>query len=145
MKQYLTQSREETVMLGRLFGATLCPGDVVALTGTLGTGKTSFITGACAGIGVQGWPSSPTFTLIHEYPAPFGMVAHIDLYRIRAGAELDELGIEEYFNPQTICFIEWAEIIMNRLRGEYYAVSMHHGSEEDQRAIHMTRIRGSNP
>jgi tRNA threonylcarbamoyladenosine biosynthesis protein TsaE len=145
MRQYLTQSREETVILGKLFGATLRPGDIVALTGTLGSGKTSFITGACAGIGVQGRPSSPTFTLIHEYPAPFGMVAHIDLYRVGTQAELEGLGIEEYFNPQTICFIEWAEIIMGRLRSEYYAVSLHHGSGEDLRTIRMTRIRGTHP
>ena len=105
MRQFLTQSREETVILGKLFGATLKPGDVVAITGTLGSGKTSFITGACAALGVRGRPSSPTFTLIHEYPAPFGIVAHIDLYRIGARTELDELGVDEYFNPQTIWLI----------------------------------------
>jgi tRNA threonylcarbamoyladenosine biosynthesis protein TsaE len=144
MNLYLTQSREETVLLGTLFGAALRPGDIVALTGTLGSGKTSFITGACAGVGISGHPSSPTFVLIHEYPAPFGIVAHIDLYRIGGPAELDQLGIEEYFNSQTICFIEWAEVIMDRLPGTYYAVSMHHGSGEDHRTIAVSRVHGSN-
>ncbi|MDH3253126.1 MAG: tRNA (adenosine(37)-N6)-threonylcarbamoyltransferase complex ATPase subunit type 1 TsaE [Ignavibacteria bacterium] len=139
---HLTQSRDETVTLGKLFGAILRAGDVVALTGTLGSGKTSFITGACAGVGVAAHPSSPTFTLIHEYPAPFGIVAHIDLYRIGSPAELDQLGIEEYFNGQTICFIEWAEMIIDRVPEQYYAVCMNHGSGEDQRSIAISRVHG---
>ena len=79
------------------------PGDVVGLIGELGSGKTQFVSGVCEGLGVTVRVTSPTFTLINEYPAPAGNVVHIDLYRIDTGAELAELGIEEYFNDRNIC------------------------------------------
>ena len=77
-----TTSPGETIDLGRSFAFRLRPGDVVALLGDLGTGKTRFVMGVCEALGARGHIASPTFTLINEYPAPFGIVAHIDLYRI---------------------------------------------------------------
>jgi tRNA threonylcarbamoyladenosine biosynthesis protein TsaE len=141
MRVHIAHSREETIELGKLFGMSLFPGDVVAFSGSLGSGKTTFITGACAGLGVTSHPSSPTFTFIHEYTAPFGVVAHIDLYRVGNESELEGLGIEEYFNPRTICFIEWAEIIMDRLAAPFYHITMRAGAGDDERTIAVQTVR----
>lgn len=109
MNPVRTCSREETAALGASFARSLWPGAVVGLTGEMGSGKTQFVLGVCEGLGVRVPVTSPTFTLINEYPAPFGVVAHMDLYRIGTRAELAELGVEEYFHDRCICLIEWAE------------------------------------
>jgi tRNA threonylcarbamoyladenosine biosynthesis protein TsaE len=109
MIRILSRSAEETEAAGRAFAGRLVPGDVVALTGTLGSGKTRFVAGVCDGLGVSGHIASPTFTIINEYPAPFGLVAHIDMYRIRNLNEVADLGVEEYFNSRCICLIEWVK------------------------------------
>lgn len=136
-----TRSEEETVAAGRTFGATLHPGDVVALTGTLGSGKTRFVSGICEGLGVSMHATSPTFTLINEYPAPFGIVAHIDLYRIGSKAELAELGIEEYFTGRSICLIEWAEWAADVLPPMYYEIHCSHGGGDSEREIRIRDVR----
>lgn len=144
MRLHVTHSQQETVTLGELFGKTLSPGEIVAFSGTLGSGKTTFITGACAGLGVATHPSSPTFTFIHEYDAPFGIVAHIDLYRVSHAAELATLGVEEYFNPRTVCFIEWADIILDRLTPPFYHITIRPGLSDDERTIAVQKVRRQN-
>lgn len=128
-------SPEETVALGRQFALQLRPGDVVALSGNLGSGKTHFISGICEGLGVHMHATSPTFTLINEYDAPFGKVVHIDLYRINKPAELRELGIEEYFNERCICFIEWPEVMAALLPARRYDVRIEYGGSDNERVI----------
>ena len=130
-----TRSRIETVELGQTFAANLTPGDVVALLGDLGSGKTQFVTGICEGLQVSGHVASPTFTMIHEYAAPWGTVAHVDLYRIRSRAEIAELGIEEYFNDRCVCLIEWADAALDLLPQHYYIVRMECGADENERRI----------
>jgi tRNA threonylcarbamoyladenosine biosynthesis protein TsaE len=139
MKRITTHSAGETAASGRAFAAELMPGDVVALSGPLGSGKTQFVRGVCEGLGASGHLSSPSFTLIHEYPAPFGMVAHIDLYRIRSRAELAELGIEEYFNDRCIACIEWPEAVMEVLPPGVVRVIIEHGGDENERIITIER------
>ncbi len=136
-----TRSVDETIAAGRTFGMSLRPGDVVALTGTLGSGKTRFVTGICEGLGVSMHATSPTFTLINEYPAPFGTVAHVDLYRIASKSELAELGIEEYFTDRCVCLIEWAEIASDLLPGRYYDVHLSHGGDENEREIRISEVQ----
>jgi tRNA threonylcarbamoyladenosine biosynthesis protein TsaE len=135
MKRILSRSAEETEAAGRAFAARLRPGDVVALTGTLGSGKTRFAAGVCGGLGVRGHVTSPTFTLINEYPAAFGVVAHIDMYRINGMKEVAELGIEEYFNTRCVCLIEWAEAVLGILPPACFHVSFAHGASESERTI----------
>jgi tRNA threonylcarbamoyladenosine biosynthesis protein TsaE len=139
MKTFATHSAAETAALGASFASSLKPGDVVALYGNLGTGKTQFIMGLCRGLGARGHVSSPTFTLINEYVAPFGTVAHIDMYRIGSRAELAELGIEEYFNPRCVALIEWAESIIDLLPGGHHIVKIDYGSGETDRDISIGR------
>ena len=135
-----TTSPAETIDFGRSFAARLRPGDVVAILGDLGTGKTRFVMGVCDALGARGHIASPTFTLINEYPAPFGGVVHIDMYRIESRGELRELGLEEYFDEGHICLIEWAESVLDLLPSEHYRVEISHGASEQERTI---RISGS--
>jgi len=97
----------------------LLPGDIVALVGELGAGKTQFIKGLAAGLGIEKSPyiSSPSFTLINEY---IGKVRfyHIDLFRLTSEKEADELGLEEYFQSGGITAIEWADKISSLLPEE---------------------------
>jgi len=139
MTRHRTHSREETVALGRSLAASLRPGDVIALFGTLGSGKTQFVTGVCEGLGTRGHVSSPTFTIVNEYPAPFGTVVHIDLYRIRSRAEIAELALEEYFDEHCICLIEWPESIRDLLPHRHVAVTIAAGDEEQERDICIQR------
>jgi tRNA threonylcarbamoyladenosine biosynthesis protein TsaE len=135
MRRILSRSAEETGAAGRTFARSLRPGDVVALTGTLGSGKTKFVEGVCRGLGVRGHVTSPTFTLINEYPADFGVVAHIDLYRINGMKEAADLGLEEYFNGRCVCLIEWAEAVLGMLPPARFHVSFAHGAAESERTI----------
>jgi len=137
-----TMSAEETGAAGRAFAASLRPGDVVALYGTLGSGKTRFITGICEALGARIHATSPTFTLINEYPAPFGTVVHIDLYRIGSRRELAELGIEEYFTKRCICLIEWAELVHDVLPSRHFEVRLAHGADDTGREITIHEVQG---
>jgi tRNA threonylcarbamoyladenosine biosynthesis protein TsaE len=105
---YYTKSAEETIELGRKIGSLLQSNDIVALTGTLGAGKTTLIQGIAQGIEVKDYVTSPTFIIINEYQGriPF---FHIDLYRLNNVEEIEDLGIEEYFSRGGACVIEWAE------------------------------------
>jgi len=135
MKTVVTRSMQETTTLGRSFGSELKPGEIVALSGELGSGKTQFVKGICIGMGIQAPVTSPTFTLINEYPAPFGIVAHIDLYRIGSDRELQDLGLESYFRDTCICLIEWAERALGVLPPSFRPVKLAHGMGENERII----------
>ena len=103
----VTGSPDETEALAARVAAHLRAGDVVAVSGELGAGKTTFVRGAARALGVTGPVSSPTFTIGHRYEAPTP-VAHLDLYRI-AGLDPEEWGdLEPYFDG-SIAFVEWPE------------------------------------
>ena len=105
--QVVTASPQETERLAARLAAWLQPGDVVAVSGDLGSGKTTFVRGAARALGVREPVSSPTFTIGHRYEAPVP-VAHLDLYRL-AGIDPEEWAdLEPYFDG-TIAFVEWPE------------------------------------
>ena len=135
MKRFHSNSPMETAGFGKAFAASLQPGDVVAIMGDLGTGKTQFVTGICDALGARGHVGSPTFTLINEYPAPFGAVVHVDMYRLNAREEIRELGLEEYFNTQFLCLIEWAGLILDFLPRRHHTVRMAHSVTDHERDI----------
>jgi tRNA threonylcarbamoyladenosine biosynthesis protein TsaE len=114
--QVRTKSRDETIDLGKRIGRLLGPGNVVALVGELGTGKTHLIKGLAAGAGVNrfSYVSSPSFTLIQEYPGKLP-VTHVDLFRLNMEREAEDLGLEEYFQGRGITVIEWADKIPSLL------------------------------
>ena len=84
-------------------------GGVITLRGNLGTGKTTLVRGALESLGVTSGVRSPTYTLIEYYELTPLCIAHLDLYRLADGEELEYLGYRDYLNPKTICFIEWPE------------------------------------
>jgi len=116
---FQTKSTSETIRLGKRIGGLLRPGDVVALAGELGAGKTQFIKGLAegAGVGKPTYISSPSFTLINEYPGrvPF---YHVDLFRLERENEAEELGLEDYYQGEGITAIEWADKIPSLLPKE---------------------------
>ena len=85
-------------------------GVVLALHGDLGAGKTTFVQALAAALGVERPVTSPTFTLVGEYPLPGGgRLVHADLYRLRPGTDLESIGFDEYLNSGALVAIEWAE------------------------------------
>ena len=121
-----TKNTSETIRLGKRIGGHLRPGDVVALAGELGTGKTQFIKGLAAGVGVEKsvYISSPSFTLINEYTGKI-LFYHIDLYRLKSEKEAEELGLEEYFQSKGITVVEWADKIPSLLPKEMLWIHIH--------------------
>jgi tRNA threonylcarbamoyladenosine biosynthesis protein TsaE len=125
-----SKSPSETIRIGKSLGSLLMPGDVVALVGELGTGKTQLIKGLAAGVGVRKstYLSSPSFTLINEYigKLPF---YHIDLFRLKSEREAGELGLDEYFQGGGITAIEWADKIPSLLPEEMLWIEIHYTGE----------------
>jgi len=116
--------------LGKRIGGLLGPGDVVALVGELGTGKTHLIKGLAAGAGVKrfSYVSSPSFTLVHEYPGKIPVI-HVDLFRLRTEREAEDLGLEEYFQGRGITAIEWADKIPSLLPKNILQIHLCHTGE----------------
>jgi tRNA threonylcarbamoyladenosine biosynthesis protein TsaE len=106
--EILSESHEQTRQAGRQLSFGLQAGDVVALTGELGSGKTVFIQGVCAGLGVEDPVTSPTFTLIQEYKGRLP-VFHFDFYRLETIKEIGDLDLPDYLQAGGVCLIEWAE------------------------------------
>ena len=104
----VSASPEDTEVAGERLGRTLGPGDVVALTGELGAGKTCFVQGIARGVGVTTRPTSPTFVLVNEYRGRLP-VHHVDAYRTNSVTELADLGLEEMIDGDAVTVIEWAE------------------------------------
>ncbi len=105
--QFETYSAEETRLLGKMLGESLKAGDIIALTGGLGAGKTVFAKGIAEGLGVMGEVVSPTFTLQRTYPGT-RTLHHFDLYRIEDEDELRNIGFYDTLG-EGVCVIEWAE------------------------------------
>ncbi len=108
-----TRSEEETVSFGKMLGAVLQCGDVLALQGDLGAGKTHFVQGIALGMGITEPIVSPTFTIFnyYDYPVP---LQHFDFYRLNDEYELDDLGFDEYLSAG-VTVIEWSEKFPDRL------------------------------
>ena len=109
MATFISNSPDETEVFGRRFAENLKPGDVLALTGELGSGKTQFVKGLVAGLGSTAEVTSPTFTLIHEYtdgPIP---IYHFDFFRVEDRQSAERLGLDDYFFGDGVSVIEWAD------------------------------------
>jgi tRNA threonylcarbamoyladenosine biosynthesis protein TsaE len=89
------------------FAKTLQAGSVLILSGVMGAGKTTFVRGLARGLGVSVPVSSPTYTYIHEYPSPQGMLVHIDAYRLEHPNRLFAMGLEDYLETAFAVVIEW--------------------------------------
>ena len=108
---YLCNRPEATHAAGELLAALLEPGDVIGLVGDLGAGKTLFVQGLGAGMGLPAdvRVTSPTFALVNEYRGGRLPIVHIDLYRLEAEAELEHIGLDELLEGPGVAAVEWCE------------------------------------
>lgn len=113
-----TRSPEETFNAGRKLGENAVPGQVFALTGDLGVGKTVFTQGLAKGLGIEEPVSSPTFTIVQIYEEGRLPFYHFDVYRIADIEEMEEIGFEDYIMGDGVSLIEWADLIREILPEE---------------------------
>ena len=135
-----SSSAEQTIEIARLIGKKLKAGDLLALSGELGSGKTCFTKGLAQGLDVSAeyQITSPTFTLINEYPARCKF-HHFDVYRLNNYSELEDLGYEEYLSGEGVVVIEWAEKIAKLIPGDSIFINFEYVDENSRKMI----IRGS--
>jgi len=138
IRLFTTHSESETTAVGRDLGVTLDAESVVLLYGDLGAGKTAFVRGLARGIGANpDEVSSPTFTIVQEYPGPAATLYHVDLYRLEP-PEVDDLGLEDLVSGEGIVAIEWAERWKGRPGGRGVVEVSIQDDGEDRRTILIT-------
>ena len=106
--EYLPHT-DATIEAGKSLAAVLGAGEVIALSGGLGAGKTHFTKGLVAGLGGTEEVTSPTFTLVHEYHSGRLPVFHFDFYRMESEGEVTGIGWDEYLDAGGVCVVEWAD------------------------------------
>ncbi|MBR2499750.1 MAG: tRNA (adenosine(37)-N6)-threonylcarbamoyltransferase complex ATPase subunit type 1 TsaE [Clostridia bacterium] len=132
VKEYITKSEEETIIISHELAKGLKGGDVICLYGDLGVGKTVFTRGVCTFLGTDDYINSPTFTIVNEYEAKDFDIFHFDMYRIEDPYELTEIGFDEYLNKGGICIIEWPENIYDELPSRRIDVKIERVSFDDE-------------
>ena len=132
-----THSVRETQDVARRLAAAAGPGAFYALSGDLGAGKTAFVAGLCAGLGIRAAVSSPTVAIANEYrdPATGRRLVHLDLYRLSGPDELDSIGWDDYLDAGDAMAVEWPERAGDRLPAGAIRVSIARGAEEDGRTV----------
>lgn len=131
----ISSAPQETERIGSLLGTLLIPGDVIALSGELGSGKTTLVKGLARGMGFSGEEvASPSFTLVNEYNGPLPLF-HIDLYRLGNERELQEIGYEEYISEAGVVVIEWADRIPHAVPDESLWITLRYHSEEGREIV----------
>jgi len=119
--RYESYTPEDTFQLGFKLGSKLKGGEVIALEGELGAGKTLFVKGLAAGLGADEPVTSPTFTLINIYQGRLPL-AHFDVYRIPAPEAIEELGYDEFFYGTGVTAVEWSDLIQSYLPAEHIRI-----------------------
>lgn len=114
------------------------PGEVIALHGDLGAGKTCFVQGLALGLGIKDWVTSPTYSLIQEYPGTPTLI-HADLYRLAGEDEAEDIAMTDYFRAPYLTVIEWSERIPALLPPDCWHVHLIHGDQPDCREIRIER------
>ncbi len=134
IRKWITSSVEETEAAGREFAAQLRPGDVVALRGGLGAGKTAFVRGIASLLAPEARVSSPTFALMHEYAGEMPLY-HFDLYRIPDAEELWSIGFEEFLDSEGVVLVEWSENAEGELPQNRITITIENPNNDDTRRI----------
>lgn len=133
--RYETGSVEETWAVAREFAATLRAGDIVVLEGDLGAGKTTFVQGVGAALGVKRPMTSPTFCLVNEYSTSRFPIAHFDLYRLHGPDDVLDLGWEDYLSRGAVMFVEWADRAGSLIAQDAIRVRFEYAGSDDSRII----------
>lgn len=146
VRELVTRDADATRAVGQALGAAIRPGQVIALRGDLGAGKTTFVQGLAQGLGVRARVSSPTFVLVNEYAGRDGMrLVHADTYRLGASVreEAEGMGLAELLeDANAVVAIEWAERVQELLPADCLLIELGYGAGEDERTI---RISASGP
>ena len=141
-QQWIMKEEQDTKAFGELLSKQLVPGDVVALIGDLGTGKTALTKAVAAGLGVNEMITSPTFTIVCEYHEGRMPLYHFDVYRVYDPDELFEIGFEEYLFGGGVCLIEWADLIEDILPAQTIRIEIQYGTEMTERIYEISWPEG---
>ena len=128
----MSHSASETRAVGRKAGEVAQPGDVLLLSGTLGSGKTRFAQGVLWGLGGDEYARSPTFVIVAQYRARLTMY-HMDLYRVETDDETYDLGLDEYLSGEGVCVVEWADKALDLFPDWSLMVHMEHTGADSRR------------
>lgn len=132
-QEFETHSPEDTLALAHLLGSRLEGGEVIALTGTLGAGKTLFVKGIAKGLGIDPREvTSPTFLLVHELCGRLGL-KHLDAYRSGGAQEILELGYDDFAGAEAVVVIEWAERVSSLLPTDHLRLTLLISGESSRR------------
>ena len=132
-KKIVIKNEEETKKFGEKLCEKLTAGSIVALTGDLGTGKTTLTKAIAAGLGVTDVITSPTFYIVKQYDSGRLPLYHFDVYRIGDVDEMYEIGYEEYFFGDGVCVIEWADLIEEIIPDDAVRIEIEYGEKEGER------------
>lgn len=136
--QFVSHNTQETEQFGEEVAKSLRGGDVLAITGSLGMGKTAFTRGLARGLGCRGRVTSPTFTIVNEYDGKTPLF-HFDMYRLGSSDELFDIGWDDYLARGGVCAVEWSERVSDALPDDTIYVDIARGEEdENMRTITVT-------
>jgi tRNA threonylcarbamoyladenosine biosynthesis protein TsaE len=130
---------EDTMAVGHAVASLLREGDVVALTGELGAGKTTFVRGAARALGFDGAVASPTFTLVREYPGRV-RVYHVDVYRLERVQDVLDLGLDEMVAEGGVVLVEWGDVVEGLLPDDHLLMEITLLGAEEARRIVVTGV-----
>ena len=135
IKRILIENEAALYSFGLKLSESLKAGDVIALVGDLGAGKTTLTKAIAKGLGIGEMITSPTFTIVQEYEGGRLPLYHFDVYRICHAEEMYELGYEEYFYGPGVCVVEWANLIEALIPADSIKITLSYGTEENQRIL----------
>ncbi len=137
-REIIIKNEKETESFGKELAEELKAGDVLALIGDLGTGKTALTRYIAKGLGIDERITSPTFTIVKEYTEGRLPLYHFDVYRVSEADELFNIGIEEYFFGSGVCIVEWADMILDILPENAKFIYLEYGKDEGERVYKCT-------
>ena len=138
----ITKNESETILEGKKLGLALHPGAIIALYGELGAGKTTFIRGLAEGLNIKMHVSSPTFTIVNEYPGIIPLF-HFDMYRLETENELYDIGWDDYPERGGVCAVEWSEKVPNAFPPDTIIVKLENIGNSSRRIEIINNLEGS--
>ena len=131
--KFISIEPQQTLEFAKKLAEMLQPGDVIALEGDLGAGKTTFTKGLAEGLGIKRTVNSPTFTIIKEYQGTRMPLYHMDVYRVEDSFE--DLGFDEYFEGNGVTVVEWAHLIKEQLPDSLLTINLYHRDEQSRELV----------
>lgn len=136
MNRYYIKSEQDAFLWGQHLGRSLEAGDVIALVGQLGMGKTTLTQGIAKGLEIQRYVKSPTFNIVSEYTDGRLPLYHFDVYRVMD--DIDEIGFDDYLSKEGVVVVEWADVIAERMPENTKWIFIYPGENEGERVYKCT-------